>query len=188
MKGCLASWGLLLLPLTAVADNGPAKSESYRPRPFKAVTVIVDAKGNPSLSFISLSTLRRIYDCTITHWKDVPGSDRSDKILPLALVGPAADGTKLLHQRIPQFKLGSCVTTISGPDPSSAVFFAIGTVPPNKLGAKENFNAIGYLNYGPLRDGHKALAIIDDLTPKKPRTAVAPSEASIKNKSYALIP
>jgi ABC-type phosphate transport system substrate-binding protein len=172
----------------AAEPSGKPQAESYALRTLKAVTFIVDAKGNPSLTSISLTTIRRIYDCTITNWKDVPGSDRTDKILPLAMIGAAADATKLLEKRISQFKLGPCVTTIAGPDPSAAVFFAIGTVPPNRIGATENFNAIGYLNYGPLRDGHKPLAIIDDLAKKKPRPPIAPTDATIKDKSYVLMP
>jgi len=179
--------GLFVARAVAAAESeSEFKFEDYTPRPMKAVTFIVDAKGNPSLTSISLSTIRKIYDCSITSWKDVPGSDRTDKILPLALIGREADATKLLEKRIPHFKLGDCVTTIGGPDPSSAVFFAIGTVPANKIGAVENFNAIGYLNYGPLRDGHKALAIVDDVRKKKPGPAVAPSDSTLKNKSYAL--
>ncbi len=180
----IATLGWFVLGAVTAAAEGKTNSkpsfEDYAPRPMRAVTFIVDAKGNPSLTSISLSTIRKIYDCSITSWKDVPGSDRTDKILPHA--------TKLLSKRIPNFKLGDCVTTIGGPDPSAAVFFAIGTVPANKIGAVENFNAIGYLNYGPLRDGHKALAISDDVSKKKPRPAVAPSDSSLKDKSYVLAP
>jgi len=102
------------------------------------------------------------------------------------MVGPQAEATKLLEERIPHFKLGACVTTISGPDPSASVFYAIGTVKPNKIGAVEILNAIGYLNYGSLRDGQKLLAISDDLTKRKPGSAVAPSDLTLKNRSYVL--
>lgn len=185
----IAIFGLLVLGAVSAAaaeSDSKFKFEDYTHRPMNAVMFIVDAKGNSSLTSISLTTIRKIYDCSITSWKDVPGSDRTDKILPLALVGREAEATKLLEKRIPHFKIGDCVTTIGGPDPSAAVFYAIGTVPANKIGAVENFNAIGYLNYGPLRDGHKALAIIDDLSKKKDRPAVAPSDSTLKNKSYVL--
>jgi len=102
------------------------------------------------------------------------------------MVGPEAEATKLLEGRIPHFKLGPCVTTIRGPDPSASVFYAIGTVKPNQVGAVEIFNAIGYLNYGPLRDGQKILAISDDLSKKKAGAAVAPSDSTLKNRSYVL--
>ena len=187
MKVISISGILVLWSVAAAADSkGEFKFDKYTPRPLKAVTFIVDRAGNASLSSVSLSTIRKIYDCSITNWKDVPGSDRTDKILPLAMVGKSADATRLLEKQIPNFKIGPCVTTIGGPDPSAAVYFAIGKVGPNKIGAVENFNAIGYLNYGPLRDSHKALAISNDLGKKKSRPAVSPSDASLKDKSYVL--
>ena len=168
-------------------SEGTPAVEEYAPRPMRAVTFIVDSKGNPTLTSISLNTIRKIYNCTLRNWKDVPGSNRTDEIFPVAL-GKKSEATRLLEKRIPKFELGPCVTTIIGPDPSMGVFYGIGPVRPNKFGATENYPAIGYLNYGPLRTGQKPLAISDDLNKKKPGPAVAPSERSLKSRYYVLAP
>jgi len=158
--------------------------ERYVTRPMKAVTFIVDTKGNSNLKSISLSTIRRIYNCSLRNWKDVPGSNRNDEIQPIAL-WDQDEATQFLKKRIPKFELGWCVTVITGPDPSRAAFYAIGVTLPNNLGVTgEAYQAIGYLYYGPLRSGQTPLAIVDDLHGKK--RPVAPSDASVENRSYAL--
>lgn len=173
---------------TLAAESEPApRLEFYKERPLRAITLVVSLKGNPSLKSISLSSIRKIYDCTWRSWKDVPGSKRSDDILPIAL-GEDSDTTKLLQKLIPNFRIGKCATVINGPDPSRAVFYSIGVVMPNKMGIKEEaLNAIGFMNFGPLRTGQKALAIIDDIHKKKRSAAVAATEESVKNRSYPLV-
>src|SRR5215467_12321450 len=78
------------------------KVERYVTRPMKAVTFIVDTKGNPNLKYISLSTIRRIYNCSLRNWKDVPGSNRSDEIQPIAL-WDQDEATIFMKKRIPKF-------------------------------------------------------------------------------------
>jgi ABC-type phosphate transport system substrate-binding protein len=175
------------LAASASEGEGPPKVERYVSRPLKAVTFIVDTKGNPSLTSISLRTLRKIYNCTLRNWKDVPGSTRTDEILPIAL-WEQDEATQFLQKRIPKFALGPCVTVITGPEPSRAAYYAIGVTLPNKLGVVgEAYSAIGYLYYGPLRSGQTPLAILDDLHGKKPAAPIAPSEKSVENRSYALV-
>lgn len=182
----LLSFAGLGLGFAAFASEEPAKLERYESRPLKAVTFIVDTKGNASLKSISLSTIRKIYNCTLRNWRHVPGSSRTDEILPIAL-WEQDEATQFLKKRIPKFSLGPCVSVITGPEPSRAAYYAIGVTLPNKLGVVgEAYSAIGYLYYGPLRTGQTPLAILDDLHGKKPAAPVAPSEKSVENRSYAL--
>lgn len=183
----LLSFVTLGFGFAAPASDEPPKVERYESRPLKAVTFIVDTKGNPTLKSVSLSTIRKIYNCTLRNWKDVPGSNRTDEILPIAL-WEQDEATQFLRKRIPKFSLGPCVTVITGPEPSRAAYYAIGVTLPNKLGVVgEAYSAIGYLYYGPLRSGQTPLAILDDLHGKKRAAAVAPSDESVANRSYALV-
>ena len=183
----MVSLGFAASDAASAESSEPApKVERYETRPMKAVSFIVNSKGNPNLKSISLSTIRKIYNCTLRNWKDVPGSNRTDEIQPIAL-WEQDEATLFLKKRIPKFELGYCVTVITGPDPSRAAFYAIGVTLPNKLGVTgEAYEAIGYLYYGPLRSGQKALAIVDDLHGKKRTAPVVATDASVQNHSYAL--
>src|ERR1700737_4898500 len=131
MKTLLVSLALLA---NAVSDSNP-KPEFYKERPFRAVTFVVSAKGQPTLKSISLSTIRNIYSCKWRNWKDVPGSGRTDDILAIGL-WEQEEATKRLKKMIPGFTFGPCANVYSGPDTSRAVFYAIGTLMQNKMGIK----------------------------------------------------
>jgi len=184
----MSLFGFASAAVASDESSQPApKVERYETRPMRAVTFIVNTTGNPNLKSIKLSTLRKIYKCSLRNWKDVPGSNRTDEIQPIAL-WDRDEATQFLKKRIPKFELGPCVTVITGPDPSRAAFYAIGVTLPNKLGVTgEAYQAIGYLYYGPLRSGQTPLAIVDDLHGKKRASPVAPTDASVENRSYALV-
>jgi len=121
--------------------------------------VIVNESGNPQLYEISVSTLRRIFTCEITNWRDVPGSSRTDEIYAFRQ-DDEAPATQAFKDRVGAIEFGPCLSTLSGPKMNEIMATGLGRVPPNSK-VRELVQGIGYLTSGPRQEGTRILRIRD---------------------------
>jgi len=128
--------------------------------------VIVNESGNPQLREISVSTLRKIFTCQITSWRDVPGSSRTDEI-HVFRQDDEAPATQAFKARVGAIQFGPCLSTLSGPKMNEIMATGLGRVPPNSK-VRELVQGIGYLTSGPRQEGTRILRITDK---KKKRAA-----------------
>lgn len=181
------NWPRSVLLFFAVASaaagasaTSPAKDAAGRR---DAVIVLVNESGNPELSKISFSTLRKIFSCQITNWQQVPGSKRTDSIAPFR-PDDNSTATKIFKQRIGGVTFGPCVTMISGPNADEIIASGLAKVPPTAK-VKELTQGIGFLGWRVPKEGSHALQIANDNKPGN-GPFIAPSEQEISKRRYPL--
>src|SRR5262249_24425875 len=161
----------------------PTASETAGAGNREAVIILVNEAGNPGLAKISFSTLRKVFSCQITNWRQVPGAKRTDPILPFPPGGkPAA--IEIFRKRIGNVAFGPCVTSITGPNSEEIIARGLGRVPPT-ANVKEISQGIGFLGWRMPKEGSRALQVgTDNRTPAGP--FVAPDQAEILKGRYPL--
>lgn len=162
-----------------------AAQESGSQKPVSAVLVIVNERGNPKLTKISFRTLRKIYNCEIKNWKQVPGSDRTDPILAYAS-DENSEVSSFFKRRVGKVQLASCVTVISGRQSDKIIATGLAALPSNSK-ASEIVGGIGIINADleGIPKGVRVLAVSDDN--KRPiGPYVIPSPAAIRAQTYPL--
>ena len=173
---------LCALPLaTAIAE--PTGSGNPDAGHRDAVIILVNEAGNPGLAKISFSTLRKVFSCQINNWRQVPGSKRTDAILPFR-PDESSTAMKIFRKRIGNVAFGPCVTSISGPNSEEIIASGMGRVPPT-ANVKEISQGIGFLGWRVPKEGSRALQVgNDNRTPAGP--FVAPDQAEILKGRYPL--
>ena len=167
---------LLLSTLSlATAAAEPTAGQTAGAGHRDAVIILVNEAGNPGLAKISFSTLRKVFSCQITNWQKVPGSKRTDAILPFR---PDENSTamKIFRKRIGKVAFGSCVTSISGPNSEEIIASGLGRVPPT-ANVKEISQGIGFLGWRVPKEGSRALQVgNDNRTPAGPFVSLDETE------------
>src|SRR5262249_25989324 len=144
----------------AIARAEPTSSGNAEASHRDAVIILVNEAGNPGLAKISFSTLRKVFSCQITNWQQVPGSKRTDAILPFR-PDESSTAMRIFRKRIGKVTFGACVTSISGPSSEEIIASGLGKVPPT-ANVKEISQGIGFLGWRVPKEGSRALQVGND--------------------------
>jgi ABC-type phosphate transport system substrate-binding protein len=152
-----------------------------------AVLILVNDDGNPSLTRMAFSDARQVWQCNETNWSQVPGSDRTDSILVLALE-EFRDDTHDFVDRIGGFyqlppdgwwSNYGCVNVCVGDGCTQIIGTFTASIP----------SSIGYSRLPGLMSGNRDLSLCDDS--QAPGTCtdtdyVRQSVTTIRDRSYPL--
>jgi ABC-type phosphate transport system substrate-binding protein len=170
---------------TLICGAAAAGQEPNGRKPVSGVLVIVNERGNPKLKKISFSTLRKIYNCEIKSWKDVPGSDRTDPILAYAS-DESSEVSLFFMRRVGKVQLANCVTVISGQQSDKIIASGLAALPANS-NVKEVVQGVGIISADlpEIPKGVRVLSVSDNN--KKPAGPyITPSPEAIRTQTYPL--
>ena len=175
----------LAVLVTMICSASSLAQEQKNAKPISAVLVIVNERGNPKLKKISFSTLRKIYNCEIKNWKNVPGSDRTDPILAYAS-DEISEASLLFKRLVGNVQLANCVSLISGLQSDRIIASGLAALPPDSK-AKEVLQGIGIISADlkEIPKGVRVLAVSDN-NAKPAGPFVAPTEEAIRSHVYPL--
>ncbi len=130
------------------------------------IGVFVSASNG--VNAMSFDTLKKIYSCELTQWSQVPGSNATGAIKAYRR-NDVSGTTDTFKSLVGLTAFGACVTVAAETSDIAAA-------------TADNAGAVGYSGLSAGRDGNKALA----LTKAADGTAVKPTVANIRNKTYPL--
>jgi len=152
-----------------------------------ALVILVNDDGNPSLTRMAFSDAKQIWQCNETNWSQVPGSDRTDSILALALEEFRDDTHDFVDRIGGFFQLPPdawwsnypCVNVCFGDGCTQIIGTFTANIP----------NSIGYSRPTGLMSGNRDLSLCDDS--QAPGTCtdtdyVRQSVTTIRDRSYPL--
>jgi phosphate transport system substrate-binding protein len=130
------------------ANTGKAKGYTFTDHVIALDGVGVFVNKANATAAIDIPTLKKIFECTVTDWRDVPNSGRSGRINAFRR-NDASGTTDTFKNLVGVTKFGACVTIMAE------------TVDIAEKTASDQW-AVGYSGHTALRDGNKCLKVARD--------------------------